>query len=55
LDHHLVVADKNSELTDDTLAALFSEWLRELDEQEPQHVSFRAADTIAEARSAGEV
>ena len=54
-DHHLLVADENSELSDDALAASFSGWLRELDELEPLHLSLRAADTIAEARSAGEV
>lgn len=54
-ENHLLVADENSELSDDTLAASFSEWLRELDELVPSHVSLRAADTIAEARSAGEV
>jgi hypothetical protein len=54
-DDHLLVADEYSELGDEALAASFAAWLRELDEQEPQQVSVRAAETLAEARAAGEV
>ncbi|MEZ5234168.1 MAG: hypothetical protein R2755_27130 [Acidimicrobiales bacterium] len=54
-DHELLVTDENSELSDAALAVSFSAWLRELDEQGPQRVSVRAADTLAEARAAGEV
>lgn len=51
----LLVEDENSGVADDALAAAFSDWLRELDEQPAVQVLVRAADTLAEARADGEV
>ncbi len=50
-----MIADENSGLSDDTIANSFADWLAELDESEPLHLELTAAETLAEARAAGEV
>ncbi len=55
LPERLLIADENSGLSDDTIANSFADWLAELDESEPLHLELTAAETLAEARAAGEV
>ena len=51
----LPVDDESSNLSDEVIAASFAAWLRELDEQVAVQAPVRAADTLMEARAAGEV
>ena len=54
-ERRLLVADETSTWSDDAVAESFTSWLAELDESEPVEVTVSAADTLAEARAAGEV
>lgn len=50
-----LIPDETSTWSDDAVAASFAAWVAELDEVEPVHLTVTAAETLAEARAAGEV
>ena len=54
-ERRLLVADETSTWSDDAVAESFASWLAELDDGETVEVAVGAADTLAEARAAGEV
>ena len=54
-ERRLLVADETSGWTDDAVAESFTSWLAEFDAGVTVEVAVSAADTLAEARAAGEV
>ncbi len=52
---HTVVDAVDDDLSEDSIAGAFSDWLDELDASEPLDLPVAAADELAAARDAGEV